>query len=69
MYHNDDDDHLVDCHDVPAVSEDGVEVEPGAGQDAGGVVDAEHRLLQVWWQHRVMLIKDGTWNIQTMFIN
>ena len=46
MYHNDDD-HLVDCHNVPAVSEDGVEVEPGAGQDAGGVVDAEHRLLQV----------------------
>ena len=45
MYHNDD--YLVDCHDVPAVSEDGVEVEPGAGQDAGGVVDAEHRLLQV----------------------
>ena len=45
--HSDDDDHLVDCHNVPAVSEDGVEVEPGAGQDAGGVVDAEHRLLQV----------------------
>ena len=49
MYHNDDDDddYLIDCHNVPAVSEDGVEVEPGAGQDAGGVVDAEHRLLQV----------------------